>query len=100
MFSRRLRALELQDGNFARRAHAHGRAPEARTTAHVDHRAFMVVEAGHIGLIEADEEVPREDLATVRVTAQLEANPQRRGLVDLLRLVCEQHDLAPGITPG
>ena len=48
----------------------------------------------------AHEEVPREDLAAVRVAGELEADAVRGGLDDLLGLMREEHELARASRPA
>src|SRR5690242_7394110 len=88
---------ELDERDLRGRRDAHRGAPVPRAAAHVDVRVPVQREAGDIRLIDPDQKVPRENLASVRMAAELEAHAARGGFDDLLGLVGEEDQLAAGI---
>src|SRR5580704_3192469 len=72
----RLRGDELQLGDLRGSSEAHRRAPVASAAAHVDRCALVLVEAGNIRREEGNQIPEREDLTAVRVTGELEVDPE------------------------
>src|SRR5690242_11921582 len=71
--SRRLACLDqAKQRDLRRRAKALGRAPVARSAAHVHPHVVQPMQACRERLLQRNEEIPRKELATMRVAGQLE----------------------------
>ena len=89
-----LGALQRQVGDLGRLRQAHRRAPVTGAAAHVDLRVAVAVQPRPEPLLQANEVPERPDLAAVRVSGDLQPDPERRRVQQRARLVREQDELA------
>src|SRR5690606_21086633 len=68
--------------------------------AHVDQRPPNALETRDYGLLQADQVIPRPELAAVRVAGELQPDAQPLCFENGLGLMGEQHELTIGISPA